>query len=365
MLSHPTVTDIPAQNQSISNCQLTNAILDHAESLGYNRTQILKSVNGNSYDSDGAIWHLLLEKFQQTCHIDSESQTIDHHAGDLMLLLSVDSHIPLDPALQDDATSSDLARRSTAPTIFDPSNAELTYSIPNTVVRSVWQGKEKVTFACCRLNPFDLSSTHVISCVHSRQKWILALIRKFASMIWKVLMMTTIRMTKTTKKTRPHQPNCVNNTLERTAYGVTPSVDLIFLFTEDPFQHWHPKYDSHTNSPVSNRRSWPIVLLTFNSNSFKRTLFLPPSTMTIANRRHHRWAIIREIRIQPATMVYSFLHSPRRRHPMFVIISNAIIIGFLHPCWITFVCFFLSTDPSFSIDPLPWLICRHEPTSQW
>lgn len=75
MLSHPTVTDIPAQNQSISNCQLTNAILDHAESLGYNRTQILKSVNGNSYDSDGAIWHLLLEKFQQTCHIDSERST--------------------------------------------------------------------------------------------------------------------------------------------------------------------------------------------------------------------------------------------------------------------------------------------------
>jgi hypothetical protein len=56
----------------IPNCQLTNAILDHAELLGYNRTQILKSVHGNSYDSDAAIWHLLLEKFQQTCQIDSK-----------------------------------------------------------------------------------------------------------------------------------------------------------------------------------------------------------------------------------------------------------------------------------------------------
>ena len=87
MLSHPTVTDIPAQNQSISNCQLTNAILDHAESLGYNRTQILKSVNGNSYDSDGAIWHLLLEKFQQTCYIDSERSTSIQCVDQLRLFL--------------------------------------------------------------------------------------------------------------------------------------------------------------------------------------------------------------------------------------------------------------------------------------
>jgi hypothetical protein len=43
--------------------------------LGYNRSQILKSVNGNSYDSDAAIWHLLLEKFQQTCQIDSKRKT--------------------------------------------------------------------------------------------------------------------------------------------------------------------------------------------------------------------------------------------------------------------------------------------------
>jgi hypothetical protein len=70
MLSN--VSDASSRTQSIPNCQLTNAILDHAESLGYNRTQILKSVNGNSYDSDAAIWHLLLEKFQQTCQIDSK-----------------------------------------------------------------------------------------------------------------------------------------------------------------------------------------------------------------------------------------------------------------------------------------------------
>lgn len=73
MLTNSTVT---SERQSIPNCQLTNAILEHAESLGYNRTQILKSVNGNSYDSDAAIWHLLLEKFQQTCQINSKSDMV-------------------------------------------------------------------------------------------------------------------------------------------------------------------------------------------------------------------------------------------------------------------------------------------------
>ncbi len=72
MLNNTDVSHLTSQTQSIPNCQLTNAILDHAESLGYNRTQILKSVSGNSYDSDAAIWHLLLEKFQQTCQINSK-----------------------------------------------------------------------------------------------------------------------------------------------------------------------------------------------------------------------------------------------------------------------------------------------------
>ena len=72
MLTTSTPSDLSPRTSSIPTCQLTNAILDHAESLGYNRTQILKSVNGNSYDSDAAIWHLLLEKFQQTCQIDSK-----------------------------------------------------------------------------------------------------------------------------------------------------------------------------------------------------------------------------------------------------------------------------------------------------
>ena len=71
-LTHSDISQLTSPTQSIPDNQLTNAILDHAESLGYNRTQILKSVNGNSYDSDAAIWHLLLEKFQQTCHIDSK-----------------------------------------------------------------------------------------------------------------------------------------------------------------------------------------------------------------------------------------------------------------------------------------------------
>ena len=66
------VSDVTYQAQSIRCSHLTSSILDHAESLGYNRTQILKSVNGNSYDSDAAIWHLLLEKFQRKCQIHSK-----------------------------------------------------------------------------------------------------------------------------------------------------------------------------------------------------------------------------------------------------------------------------------------------------
>nr|BAJ95121.1 predicted protein [Hordeum vulgare subsp. vulgare] len=113
MLTNTNVTDLTSSTQSMVNCQLTNAILDHAEFLGYNRTQILRSVNGNSYDSDAAIWHLLLEKFQQTCHIDN-------------------SHIPIEPVFSDDVNNSDLTRRSTAPIIFDENNTGLAYSAPNT-----------------------------------------------------------------------------------------------------------------------------------------------------------------------------------------------------------------------------------------
>ncbi|CAM4746277.1 unnamed protein product [Rotaria magnacalcarata] len=107
------VSDLTCQTQLVPNCQLTNAILDHAESLGYNRAQILKSVNGNSYDSDAAIWHLLLEKFQQACQIDN-------------------SHIPFESVLPDDMNNSDMARRSTAPLIFHENNTELIYSAPDT-----------------------------------------------------------------------------------------------------------------------------------------------------------------------------------------------------------------------------------------
>ena len=75
MLKNSNVTEVNSTNPSISNPHLTNAILNRAESLGYNRNQIVKSVNGNSYDSDAAIWHLLLEQFQQTCQIDSKTTT--------------------------------------------------------------------------------------------------------------------------------------------------------------------------------------------------------------------------------------------------------------------------------------------------
>ncbi|CAF3634686.1 unnamed protein product [Rotaria sp. Silwood1] len=116
MLNNSDTSDIACQPQSIPDCQLTNAILDHAESLGYNRTQILKSVTGNSYDSDAAIWHLLLEKFQQTCQIEN-------------------SNIPIESVLNenlDNLNSSDVARRLTAPLIFAENNTELVYSAPNT-----------------------------------------------------------------------------------------------------------------------------------------------------------------------------------------------------------------------------------------
>lgn len=72
MLNNSSITDITSETPSIPNNQLTNAILEHAESLGYNRVQVLKSVNGNFFDSDAAIWHLLLEKFQQACQINSK-----------------------------------------------------------------------------------------------------------------------------------------------------------------------------------------------------------------------------------------------------------------------------------------------------
>jgi hypothetical protein len=91
MLSNSNLT---SQTQSIPNCQLTNAILDHAESLGYNRTQILKSVNGNSYDSDAAIWHLLLEKFQQTCQINSKQKEFRLIFFIKNFFCFSDSHIP-------------------------------------------------------------------------------------------------------------------------------------------------------------------------------------------------------------------------------------------------------------------------------
>jgi serine/threonine protein kinase len=132
MLNNTDVSHLTSQTQSIPNCQLTNAILDHAESLGYNRTQILKSVNGNSYDSDAAIWHLLLEKFQQTCQIDSKT----HKKQNIIILYLIsflDSHIPVEPIFNDDLNNSDLKRRSTAPIIFGDNNSELVYSAPNIV----------------------------------------------------------------------------------------------------------------------------------------------------------------------------------------------------------------------------------------
>jgi serine/threonine protein kinase len=137
MLNNSNVTDVSSKTQSIPNCQLTNAILDHAESLGYNRTQILRSVNGNSYDSDAAIWHLLLEKFQQTCQIDSKIKEKKNLKFFYLIFINfLDSPIPIEPVFNDEMNNlnnSDLARRSTAPTIFDVNNTELVYSAPNTV----------------------------------------------------------------------------------------------------------------------------------------------------------------------------------------------------------------------------------------
>ncbi|CAF1010654.1 unnamed protein product [Rotaria sordida] len=109
MLNNSNISDLTSQTQSILNSQLTNAILDHAESLGYNRTQILKSVNGNSYDSDAAIWHLLLEKFQQTCqinnsHIPNYVELDEHHNIDLIYCTSKNNESlhPCDPDIHID-----------------------------------------------------------------------------------------------------------------------------------------------------------------------------------------------------------------------------------------------------------------------
>ena len=129
--NHTTLSELSSsRTQSVPNCQLTNAILEHAESLGYNRTQILKSVNGNSYDSDAAIWHLLLEKFQQTCQIDSKRIFESNFISNLFFLAS---HIPIEPVLTDDSNNPDIARRSTAPLLFSENNTELVYSAPNIV----------------------------------------------------------------------------------------------------------------------------------------------------------------------------------------------------------------------------------------
>lgn len=151
--------------------------------------------------------------------------------------------------------NSELARRSTAPIIFDESNAELTYSAPNTVDSSICEENETPKVVSSRLNPYDLNWIHVVSRIQLRQKSILAPTRKFTSMIWKVLMMTTIRMMMMMMKTRRHQPNCVSSTLERTAYADTLSVDPTSSFTADPFQSWHQKYDLHINGPASSRHS--------------------------------------------------------------------------------------------------------------
>ena len=69
-------------NPTMINCPLINAILDQAESYGYNRQQIVKSVQSQSYDSDAAIWHLLLDKFQKACRIEEFSSYLSSNESD-------------------------------------------------------------------------------------------------------------------------------------------------------------------------------------------------------------------------------------------------------------------------------------------
>jgi len=52
------------------------------------------------------------------------------------IMFFLGSHIPIEPVFNDDINNlnnSDIARRSTAPTIFDENNTELVYSAPNAV----------------------------------------------------------------------------------------------------------------------------------------------------------------------------------------------------------------------------------------
>jgi hypothetical protein len=45
-----------------------------------------------------------------------------------LLLSFLGSNIPIEPAVNDDINNSDVARRSTAPTIFDENNGEIKIS---------------------------------------------------------------------------------------------------------------------------------------------------------------------------------------------------------------------------------------------
>ncbi|CAF0816364.1 unnamed protein product [Didymodactylos carnosus] len=131
---------------------INDVILNQAESLGYNRSQILKSVSGNSYDSDAAIYHLLLEKFQQKFHIDNKNnnhnQTTSDSTNDTIptITSSPFEHSQLFTSnytdgpsksnaldLLDVSNNNQIARRSTAPVLFDTllNQGKLVYSKPN------------------------------------------------------------------------------------------------------------------------------------------------------------------------------------------------------------------------------------------
>lgn len=129
-------------NPTIENSHLRNAILAHAESLGYNRNQIVKSVERNSYDSDAAIWHLLLEKFHQTCHIDSKFEVFFFSLKIDFCPFREDSHIPNDSNVEPESSNKPEVDEKSS--IFDGRNCQIDFARPNSV--KFVKSKEKARF---------------------------------------------------------------------------------------------------------------------------------------------------------------------------------------------------------------------------
>ncbi len=76
------------------------------------------------------------------------------------MFVYLDSNIPIEPVLDhdlDNLNNSDIARRSTAPTIFDGNHTGLVYAAPNTVriQRKITSSFLNLCISSIRLNQYD------------------------------------------------------------------------------------------------------------------------------------------------------------------------------------------------------------------